>query len=77
MYEQVSHSLLNDIMIALQPKIGEQNLQHFHIRLGANFYAIYTLFHKLYGERSDFKMQMQRLVEAAYQLSGFKPVDTI
>ena len=40
MYEQVSHSLLNDIMIALQPKIGEQNLQHFHIRRGANFYAI-------------------------------------
>lgn len=63
MYEQVSHSLLNDILIALEPKIGGQNLQHFHIRLGANFYAIYTLFHKLYGERSDFKAQLQRLVE--------------
>jgi amylosucrase len=67
MYEQVSHSLLNDILIALEPKIKEQNLQHFNIRLGANFYAIYSLFHALYGERADFKKQMHRLVETMTQ----------
>lgn len=62
MYEQVSHSLLNDILIKLEHDIKEKNLQHFYIRLGANFYAIYSLFHQLYGHRPDFKQQMQRLV---------------
>ena len=63
MYEQVSHSLLNDILIALKPEIKDRNLQHFYIRLGANFYAIHSLFSVLYGDRSDFKQQMLRLVE--------------
>lgn len=63
MYEQVSHSLLNDILIALKPEIKNQKLQHFYTRLGANFYAIHSLFHALYGSRPDIKKQMQRLVE--------------
>ncbi len=63
MYEQVSHSLLNDILIALKPEIKKQKLQHFYTRLGANFYAIHSLFSALYGDRPDFKAQMQRLVE--------------
>lgn len=63
MYEQVSHSLLNDILISLKPEIKCQNLQHFYIRLGANFYAIYSLFSLLYGDRPDFKKQMRHLVE--------------
>ncbi len=62
MYEQVSHSLLNDILIKLERDIKDKNLQHFYIRLGANFYAIYSLFHQLYGHRPDFKQQMQRLI---------------
>ncbi len=62
MYEQVSHSLLNDILIELERDIKDKNLQHFYIRLGANFYAIYSLFHQLYGHRPDFRQQMQRLV---------------
>lgn len=62
MYEQVSHSLLNDILIKLERDIKDKNLQHFYIRLGANFYAIYSLFQQLYGHRPDFKQQLQRLV---------------
>jgi amylosucrase len=63
MYEQVSHSLLNDILIALKPEIKNQKLQHFYTRLGANFYAIHSLFQTLYGDRPDFKKQMLNLVE--------------
>lgn len=63
MYEQVSHSLLNDILIALKPEIKNQKLQHFYIRLGANFYAIHSLFSALYGDRPDFRKQIQHLVE--------------
>ena len=63
MYEQVSHSLLNEILIKLNPEIKQQELRHFYTRLGANFYAIYSLFHILYGNRDDFKDQAQRLVE--------------
>lgn len=63
MYEQVSHSQLNDILIALKPEIKNQKLQHFYIRLGANFYAIHSLFSTLYGDRPDFRKQIQRLVE--------------
>lgn len=62
MYEQVSHSLLNDILIKLEGDIKEKNLQHFYIRLGANFYAIYSLFKQLYGHRTDFKQQLNQLV---------------
>ncbi len=64
MYEQISHALLNEILTAIKPEILKQrNMRYFYTRLGANFYSIYSLFHHLYGERSDFKAQMQRLVE--------------
>jgi amylosucrase len=63
MYEQASHALLNEILVRLKPEIGKRRLRHFYTRLGANFYAIHTLFHLLYGERPDFKEQMVRLVE--------------
>jgi amylosucrase len=63
MYEQISHSLLNDILISLKPEIKHQKLQHFYTRLGANFYAIHSLFTTLYGDRPDFKKQMLHLVE--------------
>ena len=63
MYEQVSHSLLNDILNRLKEEISEQDLRYFYTRLGANFYAIYSLFNRLYGKRPDFKEQAQRLVE--------------
>jgi len=63
MYEQVSHSLLNRILDQLKPEIRRKDLRHFYTRLGANFYAIHSLFHQLYGRRDDFQAQMLRLVE--------------
>ncbi|MEJ2309002.1 MAG: alpha-amylase family glycosyl hydrolase [Gammaproteobacteria bacterium] len=63
MYEQVSHSLLNRILDELKPDIRKRDLRHFYTRLGANFYAIHSLFHHLYGQRADFEQQMIRLVE--------------
>ncbi|MTJ51884.1 alpha-amylase [Anabaena sp. UHCC 0253] len=63
MYEQISHSLLNSILDDLKPEIRRQDLRHFYTRLGANFYAIHSLFSTLYGHRDDFKLQMLRLVE--------------
>ena len=63
MYEQVSHSLLNDILDRLKPEIQRSDLRHFYTRLGANFYAIHSLFHYLYGQREDFDEQMVKLVE--------------
>ncbi len=63
MYEQVSHSLLNDILNRLETEISKQDLRHFYTRLGANFYAIHSLFQRLYGDRADFEAQAQRLVE--------------
>ena len=63
MYEQVSHSLLNEILIELKQETKRHKLQHFHTRLGANFYAIHSLFSALYGSRPDFKEQMRNLVE--------------
>ncbi len=63
MYEQVSHSLLNDILNNLERDISREDLRHFYTRLGANFYAIYSLFDRLYGRREDFKLQAQALVE--------------
>ena len=63
MYEQVSHTLLNEILAKLNPEIKSEDLRHFYTRLGANFYSIYSLFHLLYGGRDDFKAQAQRLVE--------------
>lgn len=67
MYEQASHSLLNEILLELNPEIGNHRLRHFYTRLGANFYAIHSLFHLLYGERPDFKTQMVSLVETLAQ----------
>jgi amylosucrase len=63
MYEQISHSLLNQILDELKPEIRKRDLRHFYTRLGGNFYAIYSLFHQLYGHRDDFEAQMSRLVE--------------
>lgn len=64
MYEQVSHALLNKILINLDPKIVKQTqMRYFYTRLGANFYAIHSLFQLLYGDRPDFKAQMLKLVE--------------
>ena len=63
MYEQVSHALLNDILNRLNEEICEEDLRHFYTRLGANFYAIHSLFFRLYGDRPDFADQAQRLVE--------------
>ena len=63
MYEQASHSLLNEILVELKPEIGNFRLRHFYTRLGANFYAIHSLFHLLYGDRPDFKDHMVSLVE--------------
>ena len=63
MYEQVSHSLLNEILTDLKAEIHEEDLRHFYTRLGANFYSIYSLFAILYGKRDDFKLHMQKLVE--------------
>jgi amylosucrase len=63
MYEQVSHSLLNDILDELKPEIRRQDLRHFYTRLGANFYAIHSLFHALYGAREDFRQKSIKLVE--------------
>jgi amylosucrase len=63
MYEQVSHSLLNRILDQLKPAIRKRNLRHFYTRLGANFYAIHSLFLRLYGKRDDFEQQMVRLAE--------------
>jgi len=63
MYEQVSHSLLNRILDQLGPEIRQRDLRHFYTRLGANFYAIHSLFLRLYGKRDDFEEQLVRLAE--------------
>lgn len=63
MYEQESHSLLNEILNKLNPELQDPELRYFFTRLGANFYSIHHLFHRLYGEREDFKEQMCKLVK--------------
>jgi amylosucrase len=63
MYEQVSHALLNETLDRLDPEIRRHDLRHFYTRLGANFYAIYSLFHQLYGDREDFTQQITHLIE--------------
>ena len=63
MYEQVSHSLLNRVLDELRPELRKRDLRHFYTRLGANFYAIHSLFSSLYGEREDFEQQVARLLE--------------
>jgi amylosucrase len=63
MYEQVSHALLNDILDELTPEVAREDIRHFYTRLGANFYAIHSLFAHLYGHREDFFEQITYLVE--------------
>ena len=63
MYEQVSHSLLNDILNKLDEDLCEKDLRYFFTRLGSNFYAIHNLFQRLYGEREDLNEHMYKLVE--------------
>ncbi|MDX1352592.1 MAG: alpha-amylase family glycosyl hydrolase [Thiomicrorhabdus sp.] len=67
MYEEISHSLLNDILNKINPDIYQKDLRHFYTRLGANFYAIHGLFEKLYGQREDFEQQALKLVETMAQ----------
>lgn len=63
MYEQVSHSLLNEILNKLGNEVCKEDLRYFFTRLGANFYTIHCLFNRLYGERDDFNDQLLKLVE--------------
>jgi len=63
MYEQISHTLLNNILDDINPEISKRDLRHFYTRLGANFYAIHSLLQRLYGDRPDFEQQALRLVE--------------
>ena len=63
MYEQRSHSALNHILETLSPDLTQHDLRYFLIRLGANFYAIHSLFERLYGHRADFDQQLHHLVE--------------
>ncbi len=81
MYEQISHSLLNDILDNLKPEICKCDLRHFYTRLGANFYAIHSLFHYLYGQREDYRDKMLRLVEVMagnyiHRAKDLKQLDT-
>lgn len=73
MYEPVSHALLNDILDGMDPSLCRADLRHFHTRLGANFYAIHSLFQRLYGQRPDFRAQMTRLVERLAQACIARP----
>jgi len=63
LYEQISHALLNRILDQLRPDIRKRDLRHFYTRLGANFYAIHSLFKRLYGDREDFETHLVRLVD--------------
>ena len=75
MYEEISHSLLNNILNQIKPDIYEKDLRHFYTRLGANFYAIHGLFKKLYGNRPDFEEQALKLVEAMARKYIKRPKD--
>ncbi len=63
MYEQVSHSILNEILEKLKTEVDQPRLRHFYTRLGANFYAIHSLFQLLYGSRVDVNEQLFKLIE--------------
>ena len=63
MYEPVAHALLNRILDELRTQVDDADLRHFYTRLGANFYAIHSLFQMLYGDRDDFEDQMVNLVK--------------
>ncbi len=59
--------MLNRILDQLKPEIRRHDLRHFYTRLGANFYAIHSLFRRLYGDCEDFESQMVRLVSVLAQ----------
>lgn len=63
MYEQVSHFLLNDILDDIESGLRDLELRHFYSRLGANFYAIHSLFDRLYSHRPDFREKLRDLVQ--------------
>ncbi len=63
MYEQTSHSLLNRVLDNLDVAATGVDQRSLNTRLGANFYAIYTLFQRLYGEREDMEEQLTALVQ--------------
>lgn len=63
MYEPFSHATLNRILDELKPEIRKNELRFFYSRLGANFYAIFSLYERLYGNRADFYPQLRSLVE--------------
>ena len=58
---------LNRILDRVKPELKKSQLRFFHTRLGANFYAIHSLFRQLYGHRDDLEAQMLRLVEVLAQ----------
>jgi amylosucrase len=55
--------MLDDVELPGTPEV----MRTFHTRLGANFYAIYSLFHYLYGNHPDFESQLLRLVSVMAQ----------
>ena len=75
MYEQISHSLLNRILNDMKSDFHKRDLRHFYTRLGANFYAIHSLFDKIYGKLPDFEDYMLRLVEVLARNYLDRPYD--
>ena len=73
MYEQVSHAVLNDILDELSPDFSPEELRRFYVRLGANFYAIHSLFSQLWGGRADATAQMKALVERLARAYSNRP----
>jgi len=73
MYEQISHAILNDILDELGPDLNQRDLRHFYVRLGANFYAIHSLFTHLYGDRDDVYEQLKALIERLARAHGDRP----
>jgi len=62
MYEPVAHALLNRILNEAELPPADPRMRPFYTRLGANFYAIHSLFHYLYSTHPDFESQLTRLV---------------
>jgi len=73
MYEQVSHAILNDILDDLGSEMNRDDLRHFYVRLGANFYAIHSLFSRLYGDRNDVFHALKMLVGRLAAAYGNRP----
>lgn len=73
MYEPVSHDLLRTLL----DRLDEQGLPEldraFFTRLGANFYAIHSLFTLLYGHRPDMRDQLATLVDTLARASASRP----